>query len=493
MQWIKPSGLFDREHEWRTLARFAAAPGPGPGLAVVHGRRRHGKSALLRALCEVSGGMYHQAVEGTEAEQLRDLARTYARYVGMPVVPAFTEWDQAVDALLALGGDTPVLVVLDEFPYLVAGAAGLPSRLQRALDASRGRGPRCRLVLCGSAMTVMTALLAGQAPLRGRASTELAVGPFSFPDAARFAGVAADPVLAIAVHAVCGGVPGYYVDMLAGDIPADVHDFDAWMIRGPLNPTRPLLHEARHLLDDEPRVRDKAVLLSVLAAIASGATTSGAIAGKLGRDAATVAHPLSVLADMHLVARRDDALRARRPTWQITDPLLRLYAAVMRRDWARLEQGRAREVWRDAEPTWRSRVLGPHVEQLARDWATDHAAELVPAGLSRVGSAVLADAARRSSHEIDIVGLGIPGTVRPVVLLGEVKHQRQPMGAAELDRLRRIRDLLDRQGKAAPDTRLLLVSAAGFTPELEVRQRAGEVLLAGPGDFLSAPADDGHT
>ncbi|MFN2496892.1 MAG: hypothetical protein ABR608_13435 [Pseudonocardiaceae bacterium] len=74
-------------------------------------------------------------------------------------------------------------------------------------------------------MTVMTALLAGQAPLRGRASTELAVGPFSFPEAARFVGVAGDARLAIAVHAVCGGVPGYYVDMLAGDVPADAQDF----------------------------------------------------------------------------------------------------------------------------------------------------------------------------------------------------------------------------------------------------------------------------
>lgn len=485
MEWAKPTGLFDRDREWRTLVRFGAAPLPGPSLAVVHGRRRHGKSTLLRRLCEVSGGLYHQAVEGTGPEQLSDLARTYARHAGMPVPPAFTDWEQAVAALLALGTEAPRVVVLDEFPYLVAGAPGLPSRLQRALDAGRGRGPRTRLVLCGSAMTVMTSLLAGQAPLRGRASTELAVGPFGFPDAARFAGVATEPLLAVAVHAVCGGVPGYYVDMLAGDVPAGKDDFDEWMVRGPLSPTRPLLHEARHLLDDEPRVRDKAVLLSVLAAIADGATTTGAVAGRLLRDAATVAHPLAVLADMRLVTRSEDTLRARRPTWQIADPLLRLYAAVMRPDWSRLEQGRAREVWRDAEPTWRSRVLGPHFEQLVREWVTDHAAQIVAGGMSRVGSAVLTDARDRSRHEIDVVGLGPPGTPRPVVLLGEVKHHRRPVGEGELERLRRIRELLHRLGKADHDTRLLLVSVAGFTPGMEARGRAGEVHLAGPEDLLA--------
>lgn len=487
MGWPKPTDLFDREREWQTLARFGASSQPGPSLAVVYGRRRHGKSALLRRLCEVSGGLYHQAVEGAESEQLSDLARTVARYSGMPATPAFTEWEQAVEALLALGVDGPVVVVLDEFPYLLAGAPGLASRLQRALDAGRGRGPRCRLILCGSAMTVMTSLLAGQAPLRGRASTELAVGPFTFRDAARFAGVAAEPLLAVAVHAVCGGVPGYYVDMLAGDVPVNEADFDDWMVRGPLSTTRPLLHEARHLLDDEPRVRDKAVLLSVLAAIADGATTTGAVAGRLGRDAATVAHPLGVLADMRLVTRSEDTLRARRPTWQIADPLLRLYAAVMRPDWARLEQGRAREVWRDAEPTWRSRVLGPHFEALAREWATDHADEIVAGGMSRVGSAVLTDARQRSKHEIDIVGLGPPGRAQ-VVLLGEGKHHRRPVGEGELERLRGIRDLLHRTGKADSSTRLLLVGAAGFTPELRDRSRAGEVLLAGPEDLLVPPA-----
>ncbi|MGH8933499.1 MAG: AAA family ATPase [Egibacteraceae bacterium] len=278
----------------------------------------------------------------------------------MPAAPVFTDWDQAIAALLALPGEGPPLpVVLDEFPYLVAAAPSLPSRIQRALDGARGEGPRARLVLCGSTMTVMASLLTGQAPLRGRASTELSVGPFGYRDAARFLGIDRDPQLALAVHAVCGGVPGYYGDLLAGDVPAGGHDFDAWMVRGPLSTTRPLLYEARHLLDEEPRLRDKAVLLSVLGAIADGATRTGAIAGRIGRDAARVAHPLATLTDMRLVTRSDDAIRRGRPSWRIADPLLRLYTSVMRRDWARLEQGKAEQVWRDAQPTWRARSLGP--------------------------------------------------------------------------------------------------------------------------------------
>ncbi|MGH8908565.1 MAG: AAA family ATPase [Egibacteraceae bacterium] len=323
--WAKPRDLFDRDREWAALARFIAGAGAGPMLAVVYGRRRHGKSVLLRQLCEVSGGFYYQAVEGTEIEQLGDLGAAYARHLRFPAAPAFADWDQALEALLALPGDAaPVAIVLDEFPYLTAAAPSLASRIQRALDVRRGCGPASRLVLCGSAMTAMTSLLSGQAPLRGRASTEVAVGPFGFRDAARFVSLDADPQTAIKVHAVCGGVPGYYT--LASDVPAD-GDFDGWMVRSPLSVTRPLLHEARHLLDEESRLRDKAAYLSVLAAMADGCTTSGKIGGRLGRTASAITHTLGALADMQLVVRRDD------PTARVAPDLAhrRPAAALLRR------------------------------------------------------------------------------------------------------------------------------------------------------------------
>lgn len=428
-----------------------------------------------------ASGFYYQAVEGTAVEQLRDLAQAYARFARLPAAPTFGGWDDAIEALLALpgSGDAAVLV-LDEFPYLVAASPSLPSRLQRVLDARRGRGVRTRLVLCGSAMTIMTSLMAAQAPLRGRAATEISVGPFGYRDAARFVHLDAQPRVAIDVHAVCGGVPGYYVDMLGGDVPAGQSDFDGWMLRGPLSVTRPLLYEARHLLDEEPGVRDRATLLSVLAAIADGATTNSAIAGRVGRSSAAVAHPLATLADLRLVARRDDVLRRKRPTWHIADPLLRFYAVVMRQDWARLEAGQAEQVWRDAQPTWRSQVLGPHLEEIARDWVADHADDLVADGLGVVGSAVVTDAANRAAHEVDIVGLGPPGGGQRVVVLGEVKHRGEPVGVEHLHRLRRIHELLLARDLAAPVVRFVVVATGGFARDLAASGRRGEVLLIGP-------------
>lgn len=469
----KPATLFDRDSEWAALSAFAQDPRPGATLAVVRGRRRHGKSVLLRSLCAQVAGFYYQAIEGTQREQLDDLAQALAQDQGMFAPPSFDGWQQAIAALLSLPAAQPRLVVLDEFPYLLASAPGLTSILQRALDERKGSGPAVRLAVCGSALTVMTRLLAGPAPLRGRASVEVPVRAFSFRDEAEFLGLRSSPGLALKVNAICGGVPGYASDLLGGDLPANDRDFAAWMRRGPLNHTRPLVHEARHLLD-EPGVRDRAFYWSVLTAIADGATTSGRIAGLLQRPAAAIAHPLRMLEEMGLVRRRQDLLRKQRPTWSIADPLLRFYVAILRRDWARIEQGRTAELWKDAQGTWTSQVLGPHFEEAARTWVAAYAAPTTIGGTpSAVGTTVLDDRAQRSAHEIDVVAADAAGQV---LALGEAKLSRR-MGRPDLERLQRARALLVQQERATDEAPLLLFGGGGFTKELLGEARAGRVGL----------------
>jgi AAA+ ATPase superfamily predicted ATPase len=162
--------------------------------------------------------------------------------------------------------------VIDEFPYLSKASPSLPSLLQRALDP-RGyaRQAPSRLLLCGSAMSVMGRLLAGSAPLRGRASMELIVKPLDYRESARFWGIG-DPRLAVLVHSIVGGTPAYRREFVAGDAPTSLEDFDSWVLRRVLNPQVPLFREARYLLAEETEIRDVALYHAVLGAIAGGHT-----------------------------------------------------------------------------------------------------------------------------------------------------------------------------------------------------------------------------
>jgi AAA+ ATPase superfamily predicted ATPase len=340
---MKPERIFDRDRDWRALVSYVENPQPEATLGVVSGRRRQGKTYLLTALAEVTGGFYVEAEEAAGAEALRLLGRAIGEFSGAPADLRLDDWDDALNALFALSAARPVPLIIDEFPLLVRANPALPSKLQRHLDESwSGRPPSsgpARLLLCGSAMSVMGHLLAGQAPLRGRAGLELVVRPLGYRDAARFWGI--------------------------------TDDFDDWVCRTVLNPEVPLFREARYLLAEEVEARDPGLYHSVLAAIASGRATNGGIAAYIGRTAAEIAHPLNVLEDSHLISRHPDAFRKNRSTYRIAEPLITFYQAVMRPRWALLELGHARRAWPQARQAFLSQVVGPRFEQICRDWASN--------------------------------------------------------------------------------------------------------------------------
>ncbi len=483
----KPSRIFDRDVEWGHLAVFASPAAGRPRLGVVSGRCRQGKTYLVEALARESGGCYFGATQATESESLRLFADAVGRAANAPVPPRFLGWDEAIRYLFAVGGSLSGPVVIDEFPYLSTVSPALPSILQREIDRAVSEGATISLILCGSAMSVMGGLLAGSAPLRGRATLELVVRPFDYPLAARYWEVT-DARLAVQLHAVVGGTPAYR-RFVNDDSPENVADFDEWVLRTVLNPASPLFREARYLLEEAADVRDTALYHSVLAAVANGNGTRGGIASYIGRRAADIGHHLTVLEDCGLLRREPDAFRSGRSRYRVADPLITFYQVVMRPQWGLLESGRARPVWQDATARFSAQVLGSHFEQMCREFALAAPAGLFGTLPGEVGAGVVADPARRSQIEIDVVVFAptAPGEPRRILSLGEAKWG-DVLGARHVERLRRARDLLAGRGYDTRDTVLACYSGAGFNPDLNIP--GNRVLAVGLDDLYTDTRSD---
>lgn len=474
----KPSHVFDRDSEWASLVSYASDPHPGAMLGVISGRRRQGKSYLLEALASATGGFYFPALEATESVALRNFTDALIRYTGQPVRVPFRDWGDAIPYLFSATRDRPVPIVFDEFPFLAKASPSLPSVLQRELGpGGSGRESMARVLLCGSAMSVMGRLLAGQAPLRGRASLELLVRPFDYRDAAEFWGVT-DPRLAVLLHSVIGGTPAYRQEFVRFDAPSGMDDFDDWIVRTVLNRQTPLFREARYLLAEEADIRDPALYHSVLAAVAEGNRTWSGIANYVGRKSPEISHPLNVLEDCCLLAKDPDAFRSGRSSYRVIEPLITFYQAIMRPDWSRLELGEAAAVWRDQRAVFTSRVVGPHFETLCREFALRAPADTFGGPPGEVRSGVVNDAANRSQIEIDVVVFAPAraGEPRRILSLGEAKWG-QTMGAGHIARLARARDLLATKGYDTTDTVLACYSGAGFDDELPAGGRDRRVAL----------------
>lgn len=462
----RPPDLFDREHEWSELSTFISDPTPGLRVGIVYGRRRQGKSFLLRRLAAATGGFYYQALEHEPAQALADLGERVGAHLGVGRL-AFATWDEALSSIRrlagALGGGGPAAVILDEFPYLLERSPELLSLLQRAVDRSAEEGgPGVRLILCGSAISTMAGLLHGQSPLRGRVVLNVLIRPFDHLDSRRFWNLG-DPRVALRIHAILGGTPGYRD--LVRSVPASLDQFDSWVVGEVLSPASALFHEDEWLLGEERGIENRAIYQSVLTAIAGGRTTEAAIARQLRRSQQSVQHPLRALVESGLLRKDEDVLRQRRPLYRIAEPVVRFHQVVRRPRTALFEDGRGVEAWADARQSFEYLVLAPHFEQLARDYVRRAGERTFGAPLLSVGTTVVSDRSERTGHQVDIVALGSGGAPGERVVSAIGQARLRELGTDDLEELERLRTTLP----DAQAARLVLVSASGFAPDLQAR------------------------
>nr|WP_084463615.1 ATP-binding protein [Microtetraspora fusca] len=290
-------------------------PDPGPNLAVVYGHRRQGKSFLLDHLARRYGGLYHVAAEDDPRTALDSFATSVAEWLDLAVPLKFEDWksgiETAMEQLTRRSAETgrPALMVIDEYSYLLSGTPALSSYIQNTFDRyKRDRRGVVRVVLCGSAFSLMANLLSGDKPLYGRAALSRLIGPFDHRVAARYWN-ATDRPTALSLHAIVGGVPGYRMLSEAIHPSTGFHsprDLDEWVIATVLNPASMLFQEHDRLLREDPRISHRALYQGVLRQIAQGVTKPGKIAAALARDARSMKHPLDTLVDTGMVRRSED-------------------------------------------------------------------------------------------------------------------------------------------------------------------------------------------
>lgn len=446
----KPAEIFARDEEWRALVRFAVEPSSKGSLGLVYGRRRQGKSWLVERLAERASGWYWEAIEGSKHQQLEAFATALATRAKLPAVPAFVGWAEALEATWRAA---PPVLVLDEFQHLVSNAPELPSILQSLV--SRRRGPRT--ILCGSALGPMRALLATDAPLRGRASLELVVRPFDYRAAASHWRLGRRWQDAARLHALVGGTPAYF-DFAGRRSPTKTRGFDDWVCDVLLDPAGALFREGR-ILTDEPTLTDRGLYHGILAAIARGCSRRGQIAASLGRADNTLAHPLDTLVELALVERVDDPLHVRRSFFRLAEPLLRTHRVLIAPNEGTIERRGARATWRAIGATVPASIYGPHFEHLAREWTHRYASAATLGGTPQsVGPTVVADAAARKELEIDVVAT----SGKRALAIGEAKWAG-PLGMPVLAELEHRRTLL---GTRAEGVKLLLFCGGGFDRKL---------------------------
>jgi hypothetical protein len=313
----RPASLIDRQDEWKELATLWDSP--RPELVFMLGRRRVGKSFLLGPFAERVGGLYYQASKRTENEQLLNLSQAIGvafKDASLQRGVAFPSWEALLDDLTERARRRPLLVVLDEFPYLAAAAPGLTSLIQRYWDHQWTKVP-IKLILSGSHITAMQQLEEGDQPLYGRRTARISLQPFSYRDLRGFA-PRYDAEDLLRAYGIFGGLPGHLA------LLDPEKDLATNVARTVLNPNGRLFDDAQHMLD--AFLADAVVHYSIVEAIARGERTWSRITSRVGRDGGSLLRPTQWLQEMGIVRRvtpiTETARVSKRALYEIADPYI---------------------------------------------------------------------------------------------------------------------------------------------------------------------------
>lgn len=450
--------VVDRQREIEQLQALAAAP---PALVILTGRRRVGKSFLLRVALAGDRVVYFQAEQQPRSLQLDAFARECGRLLGGAPL-AFGSWEDAfafLDAQAAREGR--LTVVLDEFQYLGYQDEGLVSAVQKWWDRWDFERTPILLVLSGSALTFMSGLLSGDRPTHGRSGYRPLLQPLTYRDAAAFAAAGSTSVELIQRYAVLGGTPQY-------QRWADSRPLAEVLREVILPPDAPLHRDPEHLIREEDEIREPGPYFGTLEAIAEGYTTPTKMAGRLQVGTPLMNAYLKRLLDLGYVARVEPlepgAKGRSRAYWRILDPYFRFWFRYVLPNRSRLTRGRIDEVAREIElqlPTYTGSVF----EDVCREWIGRFSS--LGSHADEIGSWW----DRRSTVEIDVVALDSKG----YTVLGSCKWSEEPVGEHVLDGLLSARGVI---GPKANQATIILFSRARFTPDLEARARREGVQLA---------------
>ena len=288
-------------------------------LSVIYGRRRVGKTYLIKEFLKDKKGYYFVALESNALINLSLLSMAVYEACGnLKGLPDFLDFESAFRYLFEYTKENRIVFVIDEYPYLAQTVEYISSLLQKIIDEYRDNS-KLFLILCGSSMSFMeNQVLAYKSPLYGRRTSQLKINPFNYLDAAKFVESYSYKEKAI-VYGLTGGIAEYLTFF------NDNVELKTNIINNFLKTSGRLFEEATNLLKQE--LRQPKTYNDILFAIAGGASKLNEIATKLNMQTGGLTYYINSLVELGIVEKKTPVLdrKTKRPVYVIKDTMFRFW------------------------------------------------------------------------------------------------------------------------------------------------------------------------
>ena len=439
--------------------------------AVIYGRRRVGKTALINEFVKGKDTIFFTGVETNAKQNLDNLSRSIMEYnTGLATGASFNNFQMALEHVFELAKTKRIVLVIDEYPYVARASKSLASTLQLLIDKNKDTS-KLFLILCGSSMSYMEDhVLAYKAPLYGRRTAQFKIKPFEFFEACRYFSNLSGEDKALA-YGIVGGTPQYLMQL------NDNLSIEENIKNTHLNPASSIFEEPNNLLKQE--VREPAIYNAVITAIATGSSKMNEISNKIDEDTSVCATYIKNLITLGIVKKESPygEQSTRKTIYSIEDNMFRFWYRFVPENTSVISRGAIDLAYSRIAPELSS-YMGSVFEDICKQYLWKLLLEgKCAVNFTDIGRWWGANPKTKSQEEIDIMG-----TDKDTALFAECKWTNEKVDLGVLETLVERSTLFSYK-----KTYFYLFAKTGFTKGcIDRANEMGNVTLVAYEDILKA-------
>ncbi len=359
----------------------------------IYGRRRVGKTEIILNFILDKKSIYFLATSGTQKENIEKFKSAAKNSIDL----SFVQYDwEAIFKYIKENINERLVIIIDEFPYLLETEQGLSSIFQRIVDLYL-KDSNFFLILCSSSLSMMyKEVLIYKAPLYGRRTGQLEINPLKFKDVIKFFKKPFEEI--VFIYSICGGVPAYLKEFIENKTLIEIIA-EKMLVRGSL-----LREEVPFLLREE--FRDPKVYLSIMASISLGYRKLGSIINYCGfKDKTSITPYLHNLESLNYIKRElpiTEKPRSKKGLYFINDNFFNFWLKMVRNNFEIIDKDIKIAIKKI------KKELDPHVSFIFEDICKQFLWEKILIDFTKIGKQwgkIKNKPKGENTYEIDIVAL----------------------------------------------------------------------------------------
>lgn len=333
-------------------------------LFVLYGRRRIGKTTLIREFLRDKKGIFFTAQEANDYMNLLQISKKIYEFFDFPLsLPPFDHWNAVFDFISEKAKNERFVLAFDEFPYVAKEKPEIKSILQNCID-QKLKDTNLFMILCGSQISFMEHEVLGyKSPLYGRRTAQLYLTEFHFKEAYDLLkGVSYEDC--VKYYACIGGTPHYLSQINVNDT------FEENIRRLFFSISGYMYNEASMLLQRE--LREPSFYNSIITVISNGANKITEIADKLHEDRSKVNKYIQTLIQLDVITKsfpfHEDRMTSKKGIYEISDNSYDFWYRFVFPNMSEIENGNGNFVAEDVLTYELSSFVGKKFEKICEQY-----------------------------------------------------------------------------------------------------------------------------